>query len=195
MPAIAQPEAEIRRITVAEYLRMGRTGILAPDERVELLDGSLIAMPPMGPSHAYSVGRLAKFMVRRFGEFAHISVQGPITLDAWSEPQPDLMLSAPPDERYASAHPKPEDALLVVEVAQSSLRFDVGTKLRAYARRGVREYWIVDLVHERIDVHRDPQGERYRAQLSFERGASVAPAAFPDEPIAVDEILPPLATR
>ncbi len=109
----------------------------------------------MGPGHAYSVGRLAKLMVRRFGELAHVSVQGPIASDAWSEPQPDVMLSAPPDERYATVHPKPEDALLVIEVALSSLRFDAGSKLRAYARRGVREYWIVDLVHERIDVHRE----------------------------------------
>jgi Uma2 family endonuclease len=83
--------------------------------------------------------------------------------------------------------------LLVVEVAESSLRYDAGRKLRAYARRNVREYWIVDLPHERIEVHRDPHGERYLTHLTFERGASVAPAAFPDLEIAVDEVLPPAA--
>ncbi len=95
--------------------------------RIELLDGSLIAVPPMGPGHACAARQLAKLMVRRFGELAHVSVQGPVALDAWSEPQPDVMLSAPPDERYASVHPQPEDALLVIEVALSSLRFDAGS--------------------------------------------------------------------
>lgn len=98
-----------------------------------------------------------------------------------------------PEEQYLRAHPTPEQVLLLVEVGQSSLRYDAGMKLRAYARRGVCEYWIVDLAHQRIEVYREPQGERYVAHLTFERGAVVAPLAFPDEPIAVDDVLPPRA--
>jgi Uma2 family endonuclease len=172
---------------------MGKIGIIAPDERVELLDGELVAMPPIDPEHAYSVRLLLHRLQERYAGRASLSIQGPVTLDNWSEPQPDAMLNALPEERYATAHPTPEQSLLVVEVAQSSLSYDSGKKLRAYARRGVREYWIVDLVHQRIDVYREPRAERYDVRLTFERGASVAPLAFPDEPIAVDDVLPPRA--
>ena len=191
MQTTAPTDVLIRPITVAEYHRMGKIGIIAPDERVELLDGSLIAMPPIGPEHAYSVRLLLRRLQERYAGRASLSIQGPVTLDNWSEPQPDAMLNALPEERYATAHPTPEQSLLVVEVAQSSLSYDSGKKLRAYARRGVREYWIVDLVHQRIDVYREPRAERYDVHLIFERGASVAPLAFPDEPIAVDDVLPP----
>lgn len=193
MPAIAEPELLIRPITVAEFHRMGDVGIFAPDERVELLDGRLIAVPPMTPVHAYSVRRVDAVLQRRFAKLALVSVQLPIVLDDWSEPLPDVALIALPEERYLHAHPTPEEVLLLVEVAQSSLRYDAGPKLRAYARRGVREYWIVDLAHRRIDVYRDPQGEGYVVHLTFERGGSVAPLAFPAEPIAVDEVLSPCA--
>jgi hypothetical protein len=189
--AAAEEDVRIRPITVAEYHRMGKAGIIAPDERVELLDGRLIEMPPVGPEHAYSVRRLDAYFQQRFAGRASVSIQGPMALDRKSEPQPDVMLNTLPDQKYAKAHPTPEDALLVIEVAQSSLAYDQGPKLRAYARRGVREYWIVDLVHGRVEVYRDPHGERYRVHLSAARGQVVAPLAFPGETIAVDEFLPP----
>lgn len=192
-PALAQPEFQLRRISVTDYHRMAKANIFAPDERVELLDGVLIAVPPGGPNHVYGVDQLAQAFFSRFSGRARISIKGAMALDEWSEPEPDLMLLALPGERYAVAHPQPPDVLLVVEVAASSLRFDSGRKLRAYARRGVREYWIVDLAHERIEVFRDPNGELYRSHRTLERGSSVAPAAFPDVAIAVDEVLPPPA--
>ena len=111
-----------------------------------------------------------RFLVRRFDGRAFVGVQGPVRLDDLSEPQPDLVLLALPDERYRKAHPTPADVMLLVEVARSSLAYDRGKKLHAYARRGVREYWIVDLVHDRIDVYREPSGERYRVHLRAERG-------------------------
>jgi Uma2 family endonuclease len=187
----ARPDYDVRRISVADFYRMGQARLFGERERIELLDGQLIRVPPIGPRHGYSVDGLASLFFRRFAEVAHVRIQGAITLDKWSELLPDVMLNALPSERYASAHPKSADALLVVEVAESSLRYDTGRKLRAYAQRNVREYWVVDLVHERIEVYRDPHGEGYRTHLTFERGASVAPAAFPDVEIAVDEVLPP----
>jgi Uma2 family endonuclease len=187
----ARPDYDVRRISVADFYRMGEAGLFGPRERIELLDGQLIRMPPIGPRHGYSVDGLALLFFRRFADVAHVRIQGAITLDKWSELLPDVMLNVLPSERYAGAHPKSADALLVVEVAESSLRYDSGRKLRAYARRNVLEYWIVDLVHERIEVHRDPHGEGYRTRLTFERGASVAPSAFPGVEIAVDEVLPP----
>lgn len=189
--APAEDAVRIRPITVAEYYRMGEVGIIGPDERVELLDGELIAMPPIRPEHDYSVRRLNAYFQQRFAGRASVSVQGPVTLDPISEPQPDVMLNALPEERYAVAHPTPDEALLVVEVAQSSLPYDRGRKLRAYARRRVREYWIVDLRHERVDVYREPAGEGYVVHSVVGRGGAVAPQAFPDAAVPVDEILPP----
>lgn len=181
------------RITIAEYQRMGELGIIKPDDRVELLDGELIPMPRIGPEHGYSVRRLTHDFVRRFDGRASVSVQGPVTLDNWSEPQPDVMLNALPDARYAVANPTADDALLLIEVSVTSLSIDRGKKLRAYARCGVREYWIVDIVHERVHVYRDPHGERFASYWPALRGESVAPLAFPNDAIAVDDILPPRA--
>ena len=181
----------VRRITVAEYHRMGAAGIFAPEERVELLDGLLIQMPPGGPPHAYSVERVTSAFYERFAGRAYIRGQAAMTLDRWSEPEPDVMLSALPAEQYAVAHPKPSQVLLVVEVAVSSLRYDAGAKLRAYARRGLREYWMVDVERGHVDVYREPRGERYKKHERIARGDSVTPLAFPDDAIAVNDILPP----
>ena len=170
---------------------MVEAGILAPREPVELLDGQLIAMPPMGPPHGYTVNAIMTYFVEHFSKRAYVSVQGPLTLDEWSEPEPDVMLSALPAEQYAVAHPTPAEVRLVVEVASSSLRYDAGMKLRAYARRGVREYWIVDVEHEHVDVYREPEGERFRTHRRVGRGKSIAPLAFPDDAVAVNDILPP----
>jgi Uma2 family endonuclease len=189
MSAAPANEFDIRPITVAEYHRMGKLGIIGPDERVELLDGELIAMPPIGPEHDYSVRRLIELFVQHFAGRASVGAQGPVTLDAISAPQPDVMLNVLPAQRYKTAHPTPQESLLIVEVAMSSLPYDRGKKLRAYARRGVREYWIVDLRNEQVHVYRDPAGERYESYRIAGRGEAVAPLAFPDDPVAVDEIL------
>jgi Uma2 family endonuclease len=191
--AAEEDEVRIRPITVAEYYRMGEVGIIGPEERVELLDGQLIAMPQIGPEHSYGVTQLFAYFVRLFAGRAWITAQSPVRLDDISEPQPDVMLSALPAERYAVAHPTPDEALLVVEVAQSSLPYDRGRKLRAYARRKVREYWIVDLRHEQVDVYREPAGEGYAVHHVVRRGGSVASLVFPEDAVPVDEILPPPA--
>ncbi|MDQ6925707.1 MAG: Uma2 family endonuclease [Candidatus Eremiobacteraeota bacterium] len=184
-------EVLIRPISVADYYRMGEAGIFGPEERVELLNGRLIAMPPGGPPHWYTVERVTSYFYSRFSTRASIRVQGALTLDTWSEPEPDVMLTALPAEQYAIVHPTPAKVLLVVEVAASSLRYDRGMKLRAYARRGIREYWIVDVLHEHVDVYREPTGERYAHHHRAGRGKSIAPLAFPDDAIAVNDVLPP----
>jgi Uma2 family endonuclease len=171
---------------------MGGSGIIGPEERVELLDGELITMPPIGPDHVASVDGLGRFLQRTIGERAWISVRGAITLDPISEPQPDIMVTVCRDEKQRwAALPTPDDALLVVEVAKSSLSIDRGKKLRAYARCRVREYWIVDLVHECIEVYRSPRGRRYAGHQAVKRGQTLAPEAFPDAVLAADRILPP----
>jgi Uma2 family endonuclease len=181
-----------RPITVAEYHRMGETGAIGPEERVELLDGELIAMPPIGPDHVAGVDGLGRLLQRTIGERAWISVGGAITLDPISEPQPDIMVTVSRDEKQRwTALPTPQDALLIIEVAKSSLSFDRGKKLRAYARCRVQEYWIVDLVHECIEVYRNPRGRRYADHRTVKRGQTLAPEAFPDAVLAADQLLPP----
>jgi len=172
---------------------MGELGIIGPEERVELLDGEIITMPPMSPEHAWSVRAVTAALYRAVGGRASIGPQVVITLDPISEPQPDVMLNALPDERYWRAHPTAEETFLVVEVSKSTLAFDRGKKLRAYARCRVREYWVVDVVNEQVEVYLNPREERYTKHLTFRRGETLAPKAFPDALVRVDEIFPPRA--
>lgn len=181
----------LRRISVDQYHRMGEAGIFDPDERVELLDGMLIAMPPIGPAHAFSVLALSNILGGKLGTEALVSVQSPVALGPRSEPQPDVVLLRPPLARYGKNLPITTDALLVVEVTDSMRAIDRGPKLRAYARAGVSEVWIVDLTLNAVDVFTEPAGEDYARRIRAKRGDRVAPAAFPDAPIAVSDILPP----
>jgi Uma2 family endonuclease len=183
--------ARSRPITADEYHRMGEIGILGPDERVELLNGRILEMPPIRPRHNYVVVGLNALMQRMFGDRAVIIVRGPIRLDRFSEPQPDVLVVRDPIEQYASRHANPEDTLLVVEVAESTLRYDRGEKLRAYARMEIAEYWIVDVAHERLHAFTEPDGERYRTEVVVERGGRIAPRAFADDFIALNDILVP----
>jgi Uma2 family endonuclease len=180
-----------RPITADEYHRMGEIGILGPDERIELLNGRIIEMPPIGPRHSYVVVGLNARMQRMFRDRAVIMVRAPIRLDRFSEPQPDVLIVRGPLEQYADRHARPEDTLLVVEVAESTLRYDRGEKLRAYARMGIAEYWIVDIAHERLHAFTEPDGERYRSEVVVERGGRIALRAYPDDFIALDDILVP----
>lgn len=182
-------EYEIRPISVAEYQRMGEVGIIGPHERVELLDGALIRMPPIGPQHGFSVRELARAFIERLGARAVVDIAGTVILDDYSEPQPDLMLLAPCHDRYHDALPRAHAPLLVVEVAQSTLPYDRGRKLRAYGRAGIREVWIVDLPSERIELFSGLAEAEYRDVRAFGRGESIAPGAFPDEAFSVDEII------
>ena len=149
------------RITLEDYHRLGRAGILGEDDRVELLDGQLVDMSPIGPRHALAVDALTKLLVLAVAERATVRVQNPIELDATTEPQPDIALVRQPWRGYPSAHPQPRDVFLLVEVADTSLELDRGAKLELYARAGIREFWVVDVMTNGVLVHRRPRGDRY----------------------------------
>ncbi len=183
-------EYRTRPISTADYHAMGDAGILRPDERVELLDGQLVSMPPIGDDHAYVVRRLIAILQARFAGRAIIDIQNPLGLDTYSEPQPDAMLLASRADWYRGTQPEPRDVLLVVEVSDSTLRYDRGRKLRAYARVAIREVWIVNLVDARLERYWDPVGEVYAKHHVAAREDLVAPAAFPDHSIAVADLLP-----
>jgi Uma2 family endonuclease len=180
----------LRPISVAEYHRMGETGILGPDERVQLVNGRIIEMPPIGPRHASHVSRIRRLLAARFEDRATVREQQPLTLDSRSEPEPDVVIARSSPEDYESDHPTAADALLVVEVSDSTLSTDRGEKLAAYAKSGVPEYWIVNLVDGVLERYAEPDGVTYRERSVARSGERAAPRAFPDDAIAVDEILP-----
>jgi Uma2 family endonuclease len=178
-----------RPFTRTEYHRMAETGVLAPDEQVELLDGRIVRMAPVGPFHGGTTDFLAAALARSIGARAIIRVQGPVALSKKSEPQPDVALLRPRPDFYRSAHPQPEDVLLLIEVAESSLDMDLNLKARLYAQAGISEYWVVDLGGRRIVLHRGPSSDGYTDVSDAHGTARVSPAAFPEVSLSVAECL------
>ncbi len=177
-----------RAFTVEEYERLGEVGILGEDEHVELIEGQIVEMNPIGPGHIWSVIRLNGVLAARTDVI--VSVRNPIRLDR-SAPEPDLVVLRADAAQHRT--PSPLDALLVIEVAESSLEYDRATKAPLYARAGIPELWIVDLVGERIEVYGEPSPHGYRVLRFFVRGEQLAPEFAPNLLIDVDTILGPSA--
>lgn len=177
------------RFTVDQYYRLAEVGFLNEDSRVELIEGDIVEMCPIGRRHSSVSKRLNVGFTRRIGDRAIPSVQDPLRLDDLTEPQPDFMLLRPRDDFYASGHPGPADVLLLVEVMDSSASYDRGTKLGLYARFGVAEVWLVDINGDRVEVYRALNGGTYTEISIRSRGQKVAPAALPDAELEVDAIL------
>ena len=178
-----------RRITVEQYQRMGEAGIIGPNERVELIDGELVEMSPVGPPHAMTVWRWMRALTLSVSNDGFVWVQNPVVTDDHSEPQPDLAVLRAKPEEYWEALPRPEDTLLVVEVSDSSLAYDRRTKARLYARSGIPQLVITDLVHNRVESHTDPGPDGYRTVRTLRRGDSLALASFPGRTIPLSSIL------
>jgi Uma2 family endonuclease len=178
-----------RRFDVDAYYRMAEVGILSPKDRVELIDGEIIEMAPIGAPHGGKVDRLTSLVARIVAEGQAIArVQGPLRLDHRNEPQPDLMLLRPRADFYESGHPTAADVLLLVEVADSSLAWDRGPKLALYARHGVPEVWIVDLRGRTVDVCRQPGPGGYAEQRSVVTG-ELTPVLAPTLRIDVSALI------
>jgi len=187
--AIASPQFERHRFSVEDYHRMAEAGILGEDDRVELIEGEVIAMSPIGSRHASCVDRHIALLNRRIGDRAILRVQGPIRLDDCSEPEPDLVLLRTREDFYSPGHPRPDDVHLLIEVMDTTAAFDRGIKVALYARAGISEVWLVDLNQERVEVHRRPEAGAYSELQSRGRGDSVSAEAFPDVVLPVDAIL------
>jgi Uma2 family endonuclease len=150
-----------RRITVDEYHRMTGAGLLAPDARVELIEGEIVDMPPIGSRHAAAVNRLAELFHAAIGPRAIVQCQGPVRLGDLSEVQPDFAILARREDFYEARHPTAADILLAVEVSDSTLRFDLHTKAALYAAHGIRELWVFDSERAELHVLRGPAGRTY----------------------------------
>lgn len=182
--------AEPYAFSVEEYHKLGEVGIFDEDDRVELLDGNILLMSPIGYRHMGAVRRMNKLFNRRFADRCEVDVQNPIMIDGKSEPQPDILLLR--DTVYSrKSPPLPEDVLLLVEAADSSLQFDRTDKRDAYARGGIVEYWLLDLTRNELHVFRDSDGHDYRSAQCLRFDESIAPLAFADTPVVVRDLLPP----
>ena len=179
------------RVDVEEYHRMAEAGVFDPERRIELIEGELIeTVAPMKEPHAVGLSRLMVLLVRCLAGRATIRCQSPVTLSDDSEPEPDFAVVRPEPRDYLERHPRPADAYLLIEVADSSRAFDQRRKIPLYGRCGVAETWLVDLVDDRIVAYRDPGPGGYATTVIATRGESLAPLAFRDERFDVSEILP-----
>jgi Uma2 family endonuclease len=180
--------------TVEEWHHMGKTGLFGEDARVELLDGEVIEMAPIGSQHAGCVKYLARALILAAGDRAVVAVQDPVVLDSRSEPQPDVAVLAPRADGYRDAHPVPSEILLLIEVADTSLAFDRDTKARYYGRAGVPECWIVDLAGDQILVMRSPGAAGFTDVRQASRGEQLGVPALPGVVIDVAAVLGPSAS-
>jgi len=174
---------------------MAEVGILAPDDRTELIEGDLVPMTPIGPRHAACVRRLARLLAERVPKEILIDIQNPLRIGPASEFYPDVMLLRGKPDQFEHAAPEPGDVWLVIEVADASLERDQGEKLPRYAEAGIPEVWLVDLIRDQILVHHNPTGNRYGDVTSARRGARLGPRSLPHVTMLVEEVLGQTARR
>jgi len=188
MPSAATDICQRHRLTVAEYYHMAEVGILLQDVQVELIEGEVIDIPPIGSLHAGSVFHLAELLRAGVGSSAFVWVQNPIRLSQHSEPQPDIALLRPRVDFYRNAHPTAADVFLVVEVTDTTLAYDTQIKLPLYARHHIPEVWLIDLVNQRCSVHRSPTASGFQDVQSNTNLSTVIPLLLPGVTVDLSDL-------
>ena len=176
-------------LTVDDYYRMAEAGVLAPDARVELIEGEVVDMATIGTRHASRVNRLNHLLTAAVGKAAIVAVQNPVRLSQRSEPQPDLSVLRPRDDFYDAAHPTAEDVLLLIEVSDTTSRYDREIKAPLYARHGIHELWVVDLDNRLLLVHRKPGKNGYGEVLQLAAPGKLSPQELPKVVVDLTRIL------
>jgi Uma2 family endonuclease len=176
-----------RRFTVDDYHRMAEAGILHEDDRVELIEGVIAEMTPIGSRHAACVRELIRLLSRQVSDDVRVDAQNPIRLDEYGEPQPDLAVIRARD--YWDSLPGPDDVLLLIEVSDTSLAYDREIKLPLYTRSGIPEAWLVDLTGEVIERHTEPAEDGYRLVRRVRRGETLRSETVPELEVPVDAVL------
>jgi len=184
----AQPR---HRWTVAEYHRMAEVGLLHEDSRVELIDGEIVEMAPIGSEHAGHHNHLVSLLAYRLYGKAIVAGQNPVVLSGYEEPQPDIALLRWRDDYYRATHPHAEDILLVIEIADTTLRYDRYVKIPLYAKNGIPEAWLLDVQNRQLEIYREPISGAYRQRDSHQTG-QIAPMLCPDAVIDLAELFPNL---
>lgn len=177
------------RFTVTEYEKMAEAGILRQDQRIELIEGEIVDMSPIGKGHMARVDRLNELFMRGVLGRAIVRIQGSVRLGEHLEPQPDLVLLRYRADFYADVDAGSEDVLLIVEVADTSLPYDRDVKAPLYARAGVPEFWLLDLNGESVRVHRQPRPQGYREQFDVRGAEPLSPQAFPELVLTPGQVL------
>jgi Uma2 family endonuclease len=184
-----QLETTRKRFNVDEYYRMAETGIIGPEERVELIDGEVLEMTPIGHRHAISVDLATETFVLSFAGRAIVRIQNPLRLGKYTEPVPDVVLLKHRADRYRGRTVMAEDAILVMEVSDTTLRYDRDIKRPMYAAAGIPEMWIVNLETDELFVYRDPVNGVYTTSLVVSRSGSISVSAFPETNFKIDDLL------
>lgn len=179
----------IHRFNVKEYHRLVEGNILHEDDRVELIEGRIIDMAPIGSKHAACVDRLNHLLSMKLQMKTIVHVQNPIQIDDESEPMPDIVLLRKKDDFYAESLPTVNDIILVIEVADSSLEYDRETKIPLYARANIQEVWLVNLIENIIEVYSDPSPDGYNVIIKHRHNQTISPKAFPDITFKAFEVL------
>lgn len=174
---------------IKEWQKLGEANIFPPDSRLELIEGEILEMAPIGSNHSGHVIRLNHFLSTLVFGKAIVSVQNPLQLGDLSEPEPDFMLLKPNDDFYCSRHPNADDVLLLIEVADSSLSFDQNQKLRLYANHHIPEYWLMNLNDACVEVYRQPHGDCYGEKTTLRVGDSIALSQLDSITINMNDIL------
>lgn len=180
------PVARPMRWSLEEYHQLVDAGILR-DRKVELIQGNLLEMPPEGPEHTYKTASGADYLRQCVSQFATVREAHPVTL-ASSEPEPDLAVVKGSHEDYKKRHPNPDDIYLLVEIAQSTLSYDLGYKQQVYATAGVQEYWVIDVVGHKLHIFQQPSAEGYRNHVVLDKGA-ITLLALPNIAVDVERLL------
>ena len=167
---------------------MAEAGVFAPDARLELIEGEIVEMAPIGSRHAGAVKTLNRLLVQRAGNGAVVSVQDPVVVADRSVPQPDLALLKPRDDDYSSSHPTAADVLLAIEIADTTLAFDVGTKVPLYARCGIPEVWVFDLNERAMRIYREPSANGYQKSFIVTNEERVQCVALPQVRVSAREL-------
>ncbi len=186
---------EFRLISVQDYHRMAEAEIFRPDERVELIAGQVIPMAAKGTAHSAAITRVNRLLESRLGDRVLLRLQDPIELDNYSEPEPDIALVKPDPLDYENHHPIVSEVFLVIEVADSSLRFDCEVKAIAYAKSGISDYWVLDVTARKLHVFRLPNSAGYQSETILLEEVTISPLAFPDCEIRIAEMLRPRVER
>lgn len=178
-----------RPFTTTEYHKLLENGFFTEDDRVELIDGEIITMSPIGPKHAGCVNRLINYLSQKVGKAAIVAAQNPVWLNEYSEPQPDISLLKPRADFYSLSHPTPQDTLVAIEVADSTLEIDRQIKIPKYAQAGISEAWLIDLVNDRIEIYALPNEGVYQEIRIVLRHQEIVSRTLPQLKLKAEDIL------
>ncbi len=191
--SLTKTETALRLWTVSEYHRMAEVGILQPDDRVELVAGQILRkMSPQKTPHAAAITRCIRIFSQRFGDAVLVRSQLPVTLNTYSEPEPDIAIVRRDPRDYLDAHPTPTDVYLIVEISDTTLERDRGIKATEYGRSGIAEYWVLDVKNRQLHVFRQPGDRGYEQQAIVPETESISPVKLGDDRVSVRDILPPI---